>query len=169
MGVCKFRSSEVRSRGRWEETTRRGREYKYVQWRKLTRRNDSGEQNWGEDNQKKKEESRTGKNKTTGTSSDSTLFFFLHTNHVTSSSAVSALRPRLQPYLCSEAFEAGVSKKNGGQMRKEVKHSTQRRREAEQLVFGAEWRRVSFTLSQQISGGGSLAIPGLPRLMFREA
>lgn len=55
-----------------------------------------------------------------------------------------------------------------GQMRKEVKQSAQRPKEAEQLVFTGEWRRVSFTLSQQITDRGSLAIPSLRRLMFRE-
>lgn len=100
---------------------------------------------------------------------------FFHSSQIISSSAVKffqldvsrtlALMP-LKPKAQKRA-EAKKRKKKG-QMRKEVKHSTLRQREAEQLVFSGEQRRVSFTLSQQISDRGSLAIPGLPRLMFGE-
>lgn len=75
-------------------------------------------------------------------------------------------RTLVEPLKASKANRSKERKIKWG--RGEVKRSTQRRREEEQLVFSGEWWRVSFTLSPQIRDRGSLAIPGLPLLMFGE-
>lgn len=70
------------------------------------------------------------------------------------------LKPESKPGQDEVGAERGTKRKRSQTQNTEVKRRT----------ACSRWWIVSapFTLSQQISGRGSLAIPGLPRLMFRE-